>query len=821
MLFVLSNVLLAQQPKHYSSAEVYHMLEGMNTFGSALYIAAHPDDENTRLITYLSKHEHIRTSYISLTRGDGGQNMIGTELGSQLGLIRTNELLAARKKDGGQQYFTRANDFGYSKNYEETLTIWDEEQVLADLVYVIRKLKPDVLITRFPPLSYNYPTHGHHSTSAYLAEKAFDLAGDMDAYPGQLETVEIWQPKRLYWNTSTWFYRRTGEEMDTTDKVMYNVGAYLPTLGMAVSEIASDSRSQHKSQGFGSAWKRGEQKEYLEFVKGEMADGDLFDGVETTWARLPKSTKAKEAIDRALAKFDAGDPSAILPELLEAYKVLGTLKDSYWKTVKLEQLKELIAAASGLYLEVVADAEMITPGGELKLTAEAIHRSGTDVRMSSVSLLGKQAIEWKAEQMGRDRVQQEELTLVVPETVAFSQPYWLKQAQENVGMYKVADQAMRGPAIALSELIASISMTIGGVALTYDMPIQYKWTDRVKGELYKEVKVVPAITLAPNTKAMFFTGEEAKELSLTVKAWKAGIAGELSFDLPDGWTTEPAQLPIAFENVGDEKLVKIKVTPGKKSGSFQLDPKFTVDTKTYASALVEIDYDHIPYQTILQPAAVKLLKLDLETTGNKLGYIMGAGDEVGTYLEQIGYSITAITEDNIGQIDLSQFDAILIGIRAYNTEKWLPAKKELLMNYVAAGGNMIVQYQTTRGLLTDDIGPYPMKLGRGRVTVETATMKMLNAKHPIFNAPNKITDADLENWVQERGLYFAETWDEKYEPLFEMNDPGEDPLQGSLIVADHGKGTFVFTGISFFRELPAGVTGAFRLLTNIISYEQQ
>ncbi|MEX2589453.1 MAG: PIG-L family deacetylase [Chitinophagales bacterium] len=811
--------LSAEKPQNLNAGEIQLRLEKLNTLGTALYIAAHPDDENTRLITWLSKKRNIRSGYLSLTRGDGGQNMIGTEIGSYLGIIRTQELLAARRIDGGHQFFTRAVDFGYSKTSDESLNIWNEAQVLEDMVYVIRQFRPDVLITRFPPSKYNYPTHGHHSASADLAEKAFEMAGDPEAFPEQLKTLETWSPKRLYWNTSPWFYRRTGQELDTTDKIIVDIGAYLPELGLSCSEIAAESRSQHKSQGFGSEKTRGEQPEYLEYVMGDTAKADLFDDVNLTWGRIDGAQNAGLFLNKAAENFDPKNPTLILPALLTAYKELQKIKGSHhYVDIKLQELSEVIYAICGLHLEALAENYYSVAGNKIKAEVKLLNRSDTKITVESIQFNTAFNSFEMPENLENNKEEVVEAELQIADDALVNQAYWLREAQENIGMFKIPGMEYTGMPENDVSIFASVKLNIQGAELEYQLPLQYKWTDRVKGELYRPFFIAPDVSLNLGNDVFIFPSDEAREISIKLKSWKENLSGTLKLDLPKGWKSEPEEIPLSLEEAGKEKNYAFNISPSKKQKSGAIKPVFVSGEKSWNRSFVNIEYDHIPYQSIFPDAEAKLLRLESAQNVKKVGYIMGAGDLVNKNLEEAGYEVSMIDEDNFDASELSQFPTILIGVRAYNTEEWLLQKYDALMDYVKNGGTLIVQYQTKRGLLTDKIGPYPFEIDHGRVTVEEAEMRILDSGKKLASEPNKLGKADFEGWVQERGLYFAQTWDERYQTVFEMNDPGEESLQGSVLIAPYGKGHFMYTGISFFRELPAGVPGAFRLLSNMIDY---
>lgn len=818
-VFLLPLVSTSQGRIPYDAGAQLQALKRLQVLGSALYIAAHPDDENTRLITYLAQDRHLRTAYWSTTRGDGGQNLIGTEIGPLLGVIRTQELMAARALDGGVQFFSRANDFGYSKTWQESFDIWGKDDVLADLVWTIRVFRPDVLITRFAPEKYNYPTHGHHSASAILAEEAIKLAGDPSAYPDQLRYVEPWQPKRLYWNTSRWFYERTGIPMDTTGMLKLDAGGFNAYLGKSYGEIAGTSRSQHKSQGFGAPESKGIIEEYFEYVAGTPAKHDLYEDIETTWSRVPGGRPIGSLLAEAYDKYDPRNPHTVLPLLLNARSMMLTQKNNHWVAQNLVELQDLITGITGLYLEATANEYVLTTGSKAELTFTAVNRTGANLELLE--------LHWPKQ---ADNVADLPLVLAnnlpytskadytIPLGAKVTQPYWLEHPQPHQGSYHVADQRLVGKPENDPPLTVEAVISIEGTAFRYSVPVQYKWVDRVDGERFRPVAISPPATLNADARVYPFANGAPRTLTLSVRAWADSVSGKVKVKLPTGWQTNKPEFPVALHKKGDEELVQIEVTPPK--GASEGDVHFTLETAqgNFSHSHQSIDYKHIPAQMLFPSASARLVNLDIQLAGREIGYIMGAGDEVPRHLEQIGYKVTLLGDDNILEQDLARFDAVLVGIRAFNTEKWLPARKPQLMAYVAQGGNLIVQYQTTWGLLLPEMGPHPLTIGRARASVEEAPITWLDPDDPLKAHPNRLTDADFDGWVQERGLYFAQEWDERSRAVFSVNDPGEDPEHGMLVISSHGKGHFMYTGISFFRQLPAGVPGAYRLLANMISY---
>ena len=823
--------LQGQNKRPPSIGEIRQEMEKMLVPASVLYLAAHPDDENTRFIAWAANSKKVEAAYLSLTRGDGGQNLIGTEKGPLLGLLRTNELLAARKIDRGEQFFTRANDFGYSKSAEETLEIWDRDAVLEDMVWVIRKFRPDVIVTRFPPPKYHYRTHGHHAASAMLAEEAFRLAADPNAYSWQLSFVEPWQAKRLYWNTSTWFYRGSGEKFDPRGKVMIDLGAYNSNLGRSMGEVAGMSRSQHKSQGFGAAQTMGRIEEWFEYVAGDsivsempagegILDKDLFDGIVCDWSRVPGGEELGQLLEKALIEFDPEAPEASLPVLLEAYRWMNAHSEEYWVARKLPELEKLILMTAAIYPTAHAEASAAVPGDSLDVTLQVIARRPVTIYLREWALPDGQVIEVD-EALPFNRIFSEKVKLKLPSGLRYSNPYWLREPMDGIGMYRVSNPLLRTLAINPPTLPIRFVFELDGEQFSISKDLVYNYVDRVRGEVSDPFVVAPPATITADSRQLIFTPElSEKEVYLNVRAWKDSLSVKIEPKLTEGWAYELPDSLLFLEKAGDAHAVKIKIINrnGNEEGAMELHLR--VNGKVYDRAYHEIDYEHIPKQSLFPESAARLIRIDLDK-GKKemnIGYIMGAGDDVPGYLEQVGYHVVMIDENNFNHIDWGRLDAVMVGIRALNTQKWLVPKWDRLLRYAEEGGTLVVQYQTTWGLLKKDFAPFGLKLGRGRVTDERADMLWTKPVSRVLSEPNKLNSRDFEAWVQERGLYFASEWGDEYESVFSMRDPGEKKgLEGGLLIAPLGKGHFVYTGISFFRQLPAGVPGAYRLLANILA----
>ena len=809
----------AQSSVRPNAIEIYQDIEKLNFLGAALYVAAHPDDENTRLISYLSKELKAHTAYLSLTRGDGGQNLIGTEIRDELGVIRTQELLMARAIDGGSQFFTRALDFGYSKHPDETFAIWNKKEVLSDVVWVMRNFRPDVIINRF---DHRTPgkTHGHHTGSAMLSLEAFDMINDKSVYPEQLEHVQPWAASRLYFNTSWWFYgsREKFAEADKSNLVSVDIGKYDPMSGSSISEIATRSRSKHLSQGFGSVPSRGSQQEYVEFVKGDKPDSttDIFEGINTTWTRVKGGKIVGDLINTIVADYDFRDPSASLPLLLDAYKKIDGLKDGYWKNVKIMELKHIIESVCGLYLEAVSDMHKVAQGDSIELTIEVTNRSDVAMNMLSYSIqpLNIKSTETKILENNIENKWFE--NILVDQSVDFSTAYWLKE-KGTLGMSKVDDQLLRGTPESKRPMYVDFTLDIEGVKIEISKDVLHKYRDPAVGEVYKPFEVTPAAFVSLNQDVYLFAEAKNKNIEVEVKAGSANITGKLELNLPEGWRSKPSSYDVVMEFKGETQKLNFEVSPPDKLSDEKFSAVFHVGHQMYTGSLKEIEYDHIPTQTVVLPAESKLVRIPLEKAVNKIGYIMGAGDKVPQNLRDVGYQVDELEIDGLSLGQLKEYDAVILGIRIYNIENGLPLHQSKLFEYVKEGGTLITQYNTTRSLKTKTLAPFHIKLSRERVTDEYAKITVLQPKHRVMNYPNKITDRDFENWVQERGLYFPNEWDEAFVPILSCHDKGEDPKEGSLLIAPYGEGNIVYTGLSMFRELPAGVPGAYRLFANMIA----
>lgn len=819
----------AQSSVSLSSSEILLRLKKLNVLGSVLYIAAHPDDENTRLLAYLANEKQYRTGYLSITRGDGGQNLIGDEQGIELGLIRTQELLAARRIDGAEQFFTRAYDFGFSKKTEEALQKWNKELILSDVVWVIRKFRPDVIITRFPEDSR--AGHGHHSASAVLAHEAFIAAADSKRFPEQLKKgVEVWRAKRIVWNTFNFGSANTQSE----NQFKIDVGGYNPLLGKGYGEIAAESRSQHKSQGFGVSAQRGAAWEYFVPVAGEAFETDLLDGVDTSWKRTASfgvldRLQIPERIERIISGYSFEHPERSVPELVMLYKIISDSNglSQYWKKQKLAELQYVIQACAGLFFEATTDVPYVAGGDSFRINMNVISRSKLQIGSSIIYPFTHTLSNAMPFNQQMNFSQQ----ITVPVNSPLSQPYWLEKGL-NGAHFEVEDQQMIGLPENSPPFEVTLSVRMENQEFLFYIPVQYKFTDPVRGEIHQPLSIVPALSLLASPKHVF-TGLNQQPVSpvklnatdyasslqkAKVQYFQYAYKGKEIVKNPvatdaaltlnrNDWVSYPLKTEDILKKTNEKELRFFADLVVPNRGSFQ------------NLSVRRIAYAHIPTITYFHLNEVKVIKDEIITAGKNIGYIVGAGDKVPEALQEMGYELTFLNQNDIMDGNLARFDAIVTGVRAYNVNFWLDNVYEKLMNYVKNGGNLVVQYNTVgfSGLRSNKMGPFPFEITRGRVTDETAAVHFLQPKHTILNWPNTIRPADFEDWVQERGLYFVGNADKAYQSILSMKDPGEGEQKGSLLVGHYGKGRFVYTGLAFFRQLPAGNGGAYRLFANLVA----
>ncbi len=802
-----------------SSSMILQELRAFRECGSVLYIAAHPDDENTQFLAYMARGRGVRTGYLSLTRGEGGQDLIGPEIGDPLGVIRTQELLAARRIDGAEQFFTRARDFGFSKSYEQTLAKWGKQGVLSDVVRVIREFRPDVIVTRFPPEPGG--THGHHTASTVLALEAFKAAGDREAFQ---DMENPWQPARIYWNS----FR---DARGATPPLRLDIGGYLPLLGESIGEISARSRSSHRSQGYGSVATRGARLDDFQPLDGKPAGKDLFDGIDTTWMRWPKYAQVGGLVDEILAHFDPQRPAASVPALL---RIQHFLTDKLSAREKFDPDEEIIRQKSrdldhilqeclGLYVETTVAQSDVVPGETLRLRHTMVVRADVPVTLIGVNMNPGEnlSVEQGDIVLPNNQPLTQELAWRPKADQPLSQPYWLQEAG-TAGLYEVGDEALVGaadnpPAAEVYDLFK-----VGDETLLVTTELQDVTADPVKGEIRRKLDVIAPISLSPTQNVELFTPESDRTVEVEVRAYRPGQSGSLKLAAPDGWTIAPDSQPFHLAAVGDHARLTFTVHAPSQPGTAAIIAEATIGGHTYNTTRQDIRYDHIPFQLLQPPAQVQAVCLDLQIRGKTVGYLPGAGDRTAEALEAMGYAVTTLSGADLTPERLRAFDAVVVGVRAFNVRTDLAAGLPALFAYAENGGTVVEQYNTPNELKNPRLAPYALELSRDlprqRVTDENALVTLLAPDHPAFNVPNRITSADFDGWVQERGLNFPVTWDqEHFETLLACSDAGEPPLKSGLLVAHCGKGYFVYTGLSFFRQLPAGVPGAYRLFANLVS----
>ncbi len=801
-------------PDQMNASEIQLALQKLNVLGRVLYIAAHPDDENTNLMALWANGSLYDSAYLSITRGDGGQNLIGPELGERLGVIRTEELLDARRIDHGKQFFSRAIDFGFSKTADETMRIWDHDKILSDVVWVVRKFRPDVMVTRFSP--EDHLTHGHHTASAILAQEAFSAAGDPNRFPEQLAFVKPWHPTRLVWNTSPFFFTNRHLPFDPTGLTVLEAGGYNPLLGKAYTEIAAASLSMHKSQGVGSPPRRGARKEYFKPLEGQPMTNSLFDNVDTSWSRVPNSDSIAAEIGQIISKFNPADPAASVSDLLKLRQAMNEIHDDSWIPEKKAELDKIIAACLGLHVEASTANETFTPGQTATIKLEAINRSNVPVTLQEVQFPNTGDSMKIDAALPVNELVTKDLSCKIPDNTPYSQPYWLRK-RGTLGAFAVDDQKLVGLPENPPAVPVEIVLQVNGQELRYLLDTKYRTVDPVAGEVRRPLVIAPPAYANLADTVFVFPTNEPKPVTAHVTASTGPVKGELRLAVPQGWEVSPASVPIDLKAADAETVATFSVKPPNQNSEGTLRAIVSIDGRDYSLGRVRISYPHIGVQTLMPPAEAKLVRVDVRKRGDRIGYIPGAGDDVPESLRQLGYSVKILSEPEITAKNLAQFSAVVLGIRAYNTQErisnWLPE----VFAYIKNGGVVIAQYNTLAELKTEQFGPYPLEISRDRVTDENAEVRILAPNHPLMTIPNKITSKDFEGWVQERGLYFPNKWDPAWTPILSCNDPKEKPLDGGLLVAKLGKGFFIYTSYSWFRQLPAGVPGAYRLFANMLS----
>src|SRR5665647_616046 len=801
---------ICQSPKTYSSSEIFEQIKKLNVLGSVLYIGAHPDDENNALLPYFAKEKLYRTAYLSLTRGDGGQNLIGDEQGVELGLIRTQELLAARRIDGAEQYFTRAYEFGFSKSAEESLRIWDKEKILSDVVWVIRKFQPDIIIKRFPP--DKRAGHGHHAASAILADEAFAAAADPNKFPEQFKYgVKPWQAKRIMWNT----FNFGGTNTTSEDQLKVDIGGYNSLLGKSYGEMGGEARTMHKSQGEGRPRRRGQSFEYFVTTSGEPAKTEIMDGVISDWKRINGGDAVQSMINNIIQNYKPDAPELSVLSLITLYQSIKVLPGSNWRNKKLDEVQQLIEECSALYVEATSSQQRVVQGDTLRISFFLNERKAVNVTFKNIKLENFDSA-FSIPLPANQNVTIAKTLSVAPDK-KISQPYWLEYPLVG-GTFEVRDQTMIGKAENDPSFEATFIVNISGEDFNIKRPIQYRVIDPVKGDMYQPIPVLPKVELSFTKDNFVLLHNGSVVVEAKIKSSDSKTAWPV-IQYSNKWKVMSNYLKVSSTPNKEEYLNQPFMSTSNETNTTEEIQLKTPDNK-YDSYTKIISYDHIPTITYFPKAKANLVKLDIKIIGKKIGYIIGAGDKVPQALEAMGYQVTILSEADLNQGNLKQFDAIITGVRAYNLYEYLSDKNDVLMQYVENGGNLIVQYLKSNqvGQMNVKVGPYPFLVDpRTRVTEEDAKVDFLLPHHSALIYPNKITEKDFEGWLQERSTYQAVQLDPHYETPLGMHDTGEAEGNGSLAIAKYGKGNFVYGSLVFFRELPAGVPGAYRLMANLIA----
>lgn len=834
------------------------LLQRLQTTASVLHTGAHPDDEDSFFIARTVRGDHARAAYLSLNRGEGGQNIIGPELFDALGIIRTEELLQARRLDGAEQFFTRTFDYGFSKSLEEAKAKWDERDVLGDVVRVIRTYRPLVIYSRFSGTPAD--GHGHHSFAGYITPLAFKAAADPAEFPEQLaEGLRPWQAKKLYRG------QRFPAAASDPPSVTVQAGAFDPVIGRSYAEIASEGRSQHKSQSMGGIEVRGPMTTGLKLLTSlapeATSENGVFDGIDTSLAGiavtsgLPAGTLATElgalqaAAARALTEFNALQPSKSVPAVAAALKAVRAartaLKDApgpalakadadFLLALKEDDAADALARAAGITLDPLADRETVVPGRALTVSARLF---GPPDAARNVVVAVKAPQGWtvaKADGEGQDDtgnpfIRREapafasRVTVTAPASAQPTQPYFLERQRRTESYAWTAPS--RGLPFDPPLLEASYTMTIGGERITLTEPVQFRTADQIRGELRRNVNVVPAVTVGVDSRLLVIPsgaaspGAVAVSQRLVVQARNHGtepLTGTLALKLPAGWRSTPADAPVSLKP-GEQTSAPfvVQAPAGRKPGSFPITAEAVVGGTSYTNDVQVIAYPHIQTHRLYTPATVTAQVIDLKVANVKVGYVMGTGDDVPDALRRMGVAVTMLEKDALATGDLSAFDTIVVGIRASQARPDFIANHGRLLQYVEKGGTLVVQYQQP-DYIAKKVLPFPAEMA-SRVTDELAPVEILQPAHPLFTFPNTITAADFSGWVQDRNLYAFTKFDPKYVPLLATADRGEPAQTGGEVIATIGKGSFIYTSYAWFRQLPAGVPGAYRQFANLIS----
>lgn len=844
------------------AAGLGQILLRLQTTASALHTGAHPDDEDSALIARLARGEHARVAYLSASRGEGGQNVIGPELFEPLGVIRTEELLQARKLDGGDQLFTRVFEYGFTKTRQEAADKWGERATLADMVRAIRAYRPLVVLSRFSGTPAD--GHGHHQLVGHLTPLAFRAAGDPQQFPEHMaEGLRPWQPLKLYVGAG---FSQTNEADASVLRV--NTGEYNHLLGRTYYEIAAEGRSQHKSQEMGSLELRGAQASQLRLVESTVGrdanERGVFDRVDTSIGGIDELSglpgniiddelkTIERAAARALADYNALDPSKIIAPLAEGLRAaraaraklqsgksenLAHYNADFLLAHKESEFEEALVRAAGVALDALSNVETVAPGESFTVALRAFVPEGASVKVAEMKL--KLPEGWRAEsveepsapQTGFRRTRESTpharfYRVTVPQDEEYTTPYWLRSPREGY-LFEWDATAPKNEPFAPALLSGEATLEIGGARVSASHPVQYRYADDIRGELRRDLNVVPAVTLALDPELVIAPSSnkpQSHRLAVSVTNHAQGAtSGRLKLRLPSGWTARPNDVPFNLKSKGARTAVVFDVTvpPGARDGSYQIGAVASAAGREFDRAMRVVSYPHIQTHRIYMDATARVQVLDLKVAPVNVGYIMGSGDSVPEAIRRMGLPVALLDEQALATGDLARFDVIVVGIRASQVRPDFVANNDRLLDYVRRGGTLIVQYQQLE-YVQNNMPPYKAEINRvgassARVTDENAPVKVLQPRHPAFNFPNRITEADWRGWVQERNLYSFTSFAPEYVPLLEAGDPGEPAQNGGQVYAELGRGKYVYTSYSWFRQLPAGVPGAYRLFANLLS----
>ncbi len=849
-------LLLAVAPRlsaqERGAAALGELVAGLGTTARVLVIGAHPDDEDTQVIAYLSKARHVETAYLSLTRGDGGQNLIGNELGAVLGMIRTEELLAARRLDGGRQYFTRAFDFGFSKSIDEAYEHWPKDSILKDMVAIVRAFRPHVIISVWRGTPQD--GHGQHQYSGVLAREVFDAAADSVRFPAsKVGGLQPWATAKFYRGRAT-----------ATGTLVFNVGEYDPLLGRTYSQIASASRSEHRSQGQGELQQAGPRFDAVRLEASRVSDVaealkelGLFDGLDTGWTRFKNVTLADSArsaldslatVERMVVRSrDLDDParmvnplagylrlvtralsgvscSALLPAS-DHPSCVGAVGDLALalEATRRRAINALLDAAA-VTVEVTSPRELVAQRDTLSVTLSVYNQGKSIVALDGASLLGQLAVTTLRQPRTILPDSLTRLTMLYRGDDSPTVPWWLRRRMQG-DMFTQPLREMITGEDRLQETGADVTLRVDGVPFVVRTgPIVHRFANAALGELRRPIATVPEISLLLEHEVEYARANAAFDRMMLVFVHSAAPTSrdvDISLVVPAGLTADSATRHVKLPAFGDANLyfrVQGRLTAGRDS----IRAVARSHGETFSHGFVPVEYEHIRPQRFYRPSTLQVEAVSATFANLRIGYIRGVGDNVMPMLEELGLPVTELDPVTLPQVKLSGFTTIVLGTRAYEANAALKANTPVLMRFVERGGTVVAQYgkneMTQAGIL-----PYPITLASpaDRVTDEDAPVRVLDPGSPLLASPNKIREQDFAHWVQERGLYMPRTFDKQYRPVFSMNDKGEAPNDAAVLVAPVGKGTYIYTTLSFFRQLPAGNPGAARLFINLLSADQR